>query len=334
MSGIKVEWLLAGNPKNIYEVENSNLASIRMRAGLSLKINSNNLIVKIVNNHNIDKDTKILGVGKLTLVSDPQQAKKWLDIVNKHKKKGGKVFIDYTDHHLRESNKDTDLYKAYQELVYISDNVVTPSIYLENKISNNFNLKSYTIEDPIEVEIIEPKVTLHKIPTGLWFGHASNLNFLFEFLMFFKPALNFKIIIMSNLYPFPENLIQMLQQKISSNIELLIIPWSLQDMKLAANASDFCIIPCGIGDERKEGVSSNRLITALALGLPCFADSPQSYCEFNNFFNPLKTFDIEQFINNPKELQAKTLESQELISRRFSKSKILNDWKYYLTNII
>ena len=335
MKKVNVQWLLSGNPNTIEQLRNSNLASIRMRAALSMDIDDANLKVKPTNNLIINKDTNVLGVGKISLANEQDQSNKWPELVKKYKNIGLKVFLDYTDNHLRESNKNRDLYNAYNEIINKVDYVVTSSNYLESVISKQFNVKTITIEDPLEVQLNKPKKYLQKIPTGLWFGHASNLNYLLSFLQFeFKPSTKLKILVMSNLYPFPEDLIKNLENTISPKIELLILPWSISNMVLAASMSDFCIIPCGIGDDRKEGVSSNRLITSLALGLPCFADTPPSYKEFVNFISPLSTESIESFFINPSINIEKTLLSQTIIVKRFSKEKVRDDWKNFLINII
>jgi hypothetical protein len=335
MKKVNVQWLLSGNPNTLEQLRNSNLASIRMRAALSMDIDDANLKVKPTNNLIINKDTNVLGVGKISLANEQDQSNKWPELVKKYKNYGLKVFLDYTDNHLRESNKNRDLYNAYHEIINKVDYVVTSSNYLESVISKQFNVKTITIEDPLEVQLKEPKSNLQKIPTGLWFGHASNLNYLLRFLQVeFKPSTKLKILVMSNLYPFPEDLIKNLENTISPKIELLILPWSISNVVLAASMSDFCIIPCGIGDDRKEGVSSNRLITSLALGLPCFADTPPSYKEFVNFISPLSTESIESFFINPSINIEKTLLSQTIIIKRFSKEKIRDDWKNFLVNII
>jgi hypothetical protein len=335
MKKVNVQWLLSGNANTLEQLRSSNLASIRMRAALSMDINDAKLKVKPTIDLTINKDTNVLGIGKLTLISDPQQSKKWLGIIRQHKSKGGKVFLDYTDNHFRESNKNNEIYKAYKEILYESNYVVASSHYLENAITKQIDIPAITIEDPLEVEVRQPKKNLQKTPTGLWFGHASNLNYLLRFLQVeFKPSTKIKILVMSNLFPFPDELIKGLEASISPKIELSILPWNLNDMVLAASVSDFSIIPCGIGDERKEGVSSNRLITSLALGLPSFADTPSSYAEFTDFYTPLNTESIEMFLTNPNLFLEKTLSSQALIKKRYTKEKIKNDWKHFMTNII
>ena len=335
MKKVNVQWLLSGNSHLLEELRNSNLASIRMRAALSMDIDDANLKVKPTSKLIINKDTNVLGVGKISLANEQDQSNKWPDLIKGCKNNGLKVFLDNTDNHLRESNKDSGLYKLYHEIINKVDYVVTSSNYLESVISKQFNVKTITIEDPLEVQLNKPKKYLQKIPTGLWFGHASNLNYLLRFLQVeFKPSTKLKILVMSNLYPFPEDLIKNLENTISPKIELSILPWNMGNMVLAASISDFCIIPCGVGDDRKEGVSSNRLITSLALGLPCFADTPPSYKEFMNFISPLSTESIESFFINPSINIEKTLLSQTVIIKRFSKEKVKDDWKNFLINII
>jgi len=335
MKKVNVQWLLSGNPNTLLQLRSSNLASIRMRAAITMDIFENNLKVKLTNNLLINKDTNVLGIGKLTVMSDPQQSKEWLGVIRQHKNNGGKVFLDYTDNHFRESNKNSEIYKAYKEILHESNYVVTSSTYLKNEITRQLDIPAITIEDPLEVELKQPRKNLQNTPTGLWFGHASNLNYLLRFLQVeFEPSTKIKILVMSNLYPFPEELIKSLRNTISPEIELSILPWSINEMVLAASISDFCIIPCAIGDDRKEGVSSNRLITSLALGLPCFADTPLSYQEFSDYFSPLNNDSIESFLVNPNIFKEITISSQKKIAERFSKEKIRNDWKHFFVNII
>jgi len=58
-----------------------------MRAALSLECNDIDISVKLLDNLKLDNDTNILGIGKLTLISNPEQATIWLDIIKDHKKR-------------------------------------------------------------------------------------------------------------------------------------------------------------------------------------------------------------------------------------------------------
>jgi hypothetical protein len=325
-----IKWLLDGNPSSFQQVWNSNLASIRMRAGLTIQMQSKNINVGIVKNYDIDTDTHLLGIGKLSLhQQDPYKIDNYLKVIKKHKTNGGKVFLDYTDHHLRESNKSSDLFIAYSYLLNESDYVITSSQFLKAEIEKIKHIDAKVIEEPIEFKLIKPKLKKNNIPlTGFWFGHASNLEYLYNFLIHrFKPNFNVKIIIMTNIYPLPNDVMEHLEKYKSKNINLIVLQWSLKDMVFAASLSDFCIIPCNVEDARKAGVSSNRLITALSLGLPCFSDSPSSYKEFKEYYSELSTSEIENFISGQENYLIKTKLSQSMIGERFTKIKINRIWQ-------
>ena len=67
------------------------------------------------------------------------------------------------------------------------------------------------------------------------------------------------------------------------NVEINVAPWSINDLIQAANISDFCILPTGYKDSKKVGASSNRLITALALGMPVLSDHLISYQKLRSY---------------------------------------------------
>jgi hypothetical protein len=331
MNKVNLQWLLSGNPLNFAQAKNSNLASVRMRAALTMELVNSNFIATVCPNYVINKNTNIIGIGKISLVNDTQEYKKWLNIVRTRKTDGLKIFIDYTDNHLRDSNQNSLLFNAYEEILKECDSVVCSSEFLRNTIKEKYEKDTFVIEDPLEVAITAPKFTLQEIPTCLWFGHASNLNFLFTFLHHnFNPSFKIRLIIMSNLAQFSKEMIDNLQNNISPLLDIFIVPWSIDNMESAAKVSDFCLIPCGINDDRKMGVSSNRLITSLALGLPCFADTALSYSEFSKFFSQLKNETIEDFYKNPSFYWNITAISQTLILKRFSKKTIIQEWRRYL----
>jgi len=162
MKKVNIQWLLSGNPITLEQLRNSNLASIRMRAALSMDIDDANIKVKPTNNLIINKETNVLGVRKISLANEQDQSNKWPELVKKYKNDGLKIFLDYTDNHLRESNKNRALYNAYHEINNKVDYVVTSSNYLESVISKKFNVQTITIEDPLGVQLKEPKRNLKK----------------------------------------------------------------------------------------------------------------------------------------------------------------------------
>ena len=85
MKKVNVQWLLSGNSHLLEELRNTNLASIRMRAALSMDIDDANLKVKPTNNLIINKDINVLGVGKISLANEQDQSNKWPELVKKYK---------------------------------------------------------------------------------------------------------------------------------------------------------------------------------------------------------------------------------------------------------
>ena len=68
------------------------------------------------------------------------------------------------------------------------------------------------------------------------------------------------------------------------NLNIRFQLWSIENMLKASAHVSGVIIPGDISDDRKNGVSHNRLITAFALGLPVAATRYQSYLEFDHQF--------------------------------------------------
>jgi DNA helicase-2/ATP-dependent DNA helicase PcrA len=83
------------------------------------------------------------------------------------------------------------------------------------------------------------------------------------------------------------------------------------------NTSKFCdliIIPSDPNDPKKAGVSSNRLITALALGLPTAACVMESYKEYDQYFTDIDSEKFIELIDNPDKFHNQVLEAQDKIN--------------------
>ena len=164
------------------------------------------------------------------------------------------------------------------------------------------------------------------MPQLLWFGHASNIEFLIKYIQKENIINNVKLhlIVMSNI-----NGIQILNNSISNcnlskNMTSLI--WSKNLMSEVARKTDICIIPSSQEDPRKSGVSSNRLLSSLALGLPTLSTSMPSYQEFNKYFLDIDLFSIEYMINNIGKQQELVANSQKEVLERFTNNSIGKLW--------
>jgi hypothetical protein len=110
------------------------------------------------------------------------------------------------------------------------------------------------------------------------------------------------------------------------NLEINVVPWSIDDMIQAAHLADMCWIPAGVTDPLKSGASSNRLLTALALGLPTAADPLDSYLSFSNTYMNLQSNEIMNAIKNPEPLFEKVKIAQNVISKNYTDEKIRQKW--------
>jgi hypothetical protein len=109
--------------------------------------------------------------------------------------------------------------------------------------------------------------------------------------------------------------------------------WSLDAMRFYSNYCNVCVIPSDPKDPRKAGVSSNRLISALSLGLPTAASYVESYLEFSEYFTNLESREFLNLLKNPNLANFKTLEAQEKIVSKFSFAEIGSQWDVFLSSI-
>ena len=95
------------------------------------------------------------------------------------------------------------------------------------------------------------------------------------------------------------NIFNQTKFNIDKSLSIQLGLWSIQAMINTSKFCDLIIIPSDPGDPKKEGVSSNRLITALALGLPTAASIMESYKEYNEYFTDIDSEKFIELIDNP-----------------------------------
>jgi hypothetical protein len=117
-------------------------------------------------------------------------------------------------------------------------------------------------------------------------------------------------------------------------LEINAIQWSLKDMVTAASLADVCWIPAGLNDARKSGASSNRLLTAIALGLPTAADRLGSYNDFKQFFIDLDDQNFNNQLKNPDHYFETIEAGQQIILEEFTGSKIGKKWTGLIKNLM
>ena len=102
--------------------------------------------------------------------------------------------------------------------------------------------------------------------------------------------------------------------------------WSTNMLINEAQTSDICVIPSDKKDPKKQGAGHNRLITALALGMPVIATTLPAYAEFKDYFIDENDEKIKDVFKNPNVMKDKVLLAQKKIVPSFNKINISKKW--------
>jgi hypothetical protein len=318
--------LIPGTYKTHEDLEISHLASIRFRAAIIAKyLPQHGSTVSF--GETIPETSNIIIVGKIGV--DLQKREKiWLNQIESAKNKKIKILIDYTDNHL---GYKTVMQNFYKSAFKLSDYIITPSDHLKILLNNNFSKEIFVIPDALEVPVLSPKIS--KTNGILWFGHNTNINYLINFLEEFpKTHEVFKLIVVSNDVGLNILANHRFQKKIGLKVSLQ--KWSPKALIEASKISDICIIPSDRNDPRKSGVSSNRLITSLALGLPTVAEIMSSYAEFSKYFFNIRSNSLSEIMSNSSSYETKKLisEAQQKIVPKFLPQAIGQQWTKLFKN--
>ena len=330
-----VHWLVALDPiwdfnphPPIETISSSDLASTRLRLGTLLK--SNNLKqLEVTFGSSIKNNPAMIMIGKPSFLAGDILEDLWLSQIIKNKTNGSKIILDYTDDHLNDISSTSNFY--YQYLPYI-DAAVTSSLYLKKALQKHFQGHIEIITDPIEVPISKPHCKTNETVNILWFGHASNIDYLKDIVSQWKD-LKTKLIlnILTNedgMIIFKKN-----QPSIPKNLSINIMRWSRDAMINTAKFCNLCIIPSNPNDLKKAGVSSNRLITALALGLPTAADNLNSYNEFKDYFIDIRSEVFDLLLNHPNNYNHLVTKAQQRIIPNFTQDKIGLEWVKFFSSL-
>lgn len=327
-----IEWLCAAPIRSLQDLFESNLASIRLRTAVGITAARALGIESLVSDGKTNHNVAAIVVGKLDYITDTGRSERWLCRLKHLKENGTKIVVDYTDNHIATASLAASFYR---EAINISDLVVTSSHKLFEHVKNYTGRDSIVLDDPIEVSIYKPIAKKNSTKTALWFGHASNLPYLFDYLVNqYKSITNRRLIVMTNTHQFPDHYVELLDTPNLRNLEILVVPWSKKDLITAASISDFCLIPAGLDDSRKSGASSNRLLTSLALGLPTLADQLDSYTPFKKYFSDIKATKIDDMFDNPEQWFIALEEVQKFINTENNMKSAEKRWANFIKNYI
>jgi len=300
-----VHWLSPYKFDDINQIRGANLASVRLRAGALLSAlppSSHRLTL----GDQIPEESTLCIAGKIGASDVQRRSSDWIDQIRRFRARGGKLILDYTDDHL---GVETPMSGFYREAILHADLCVCSSRLLAKGLAEAYPGRIEVIPDAIEIAAISPKTVSHVPVTILWFGHASNLKYLVEFLPHLKRDQKLKLLILTNIEGI--RILQSTPLQIPPNLEVEGAEWGVTAMTQAARMCDLCIIPSDPGDRRKAGVSSNRLLTALALGLPTAAERLDSYLEYESMFTDIRSGQLGALLANPPAFREQVLRAQD-----------------------
>ena len=322
-------WMLAGITDTSH-LGQHHLASVRLRSAVCAQaLGNRGCSVAVGEEFSMRVD--LLLIGKIGSDQIGNRAEQWIQEVRRLRKLGARVVVDYTDHHLSQSG---DLAQFYRDLFQVAHALVVPSQAMSNMAHSLFQGCIEVIPEPLEVSIT-PWVPRNSagITRALWFGHGSNLPYLIEFLLNWDSR-NPGIFV--DLYSNREALQALARQNIRlpRGVRVDASAWSLAAVQKAAKLAEFCILPAGLDDPRKAGASANRLLTALALGLPVAADLLPAYRDFKDYFVDIRG---QEFLNFLSDLQAqgdRVRAAQAEVLPAFERTLIEERWYSVLSRLI
>lgn len=320
-----LHFLMAGHFARAADLARSNLASVRMRAlpalaalgaagyttswGEEVQGTPDRVLVTKIGGHDI-------------AVRQPQ----WLAQIAQAKSRGASIWVDYTDHHLGYASVMSGFYAS---VLPLADAFTVPSSCMQRLLSAHWQGPVQVVPDAIEVDCVAPKTGHGEPVTALWFGHASNVAYLRAFLeeglVADQPL---RLIVLSN----QAGLEILTQRPIEARVplDILVAEWSIDTMREAAQQSDVCLIPSDTQDPRKMAVSANRLVTALALGLPTAADRLDSYAEFDAYFTDIRSAEFASLLAQPTRHADRVAAAQAAVVPRFAQAAVSAAWAQVL----
>lgn len=332
----KISWLLPLEPSCPQDLTNCTIASVRLRAATVLDvISGSNLSIEFSSLPALD--SRLLVVGKVGGDCDRSgRGSLWLAAINDYICSGRPVVIDYTDNHLDLQGAMNRFYAQIPNHQHV--HWVVPSLWLLESLSKRGFQNIYVINDAFEVPAVSPRSELIAGARGLhvlWFGHPSNLPYLAQFLaqQVSPESESFVLHIVSGGFN-PSPLLEQLKNLPFIN-DAISYDWSVKNLVNVAKSVDLCLLPGNPFDPRKAGVGVNRLVTALALGLPTMASQYSSYSQLKDYFLEIPiSGPIKISSDIPSLLTPLLARDQASILREYSLHALGHEWLGLLDSLV
>ena len=312
----------------VAELSASPLASLRLRLYPALTTLAEDGAT-ITFGDTITTKPNTLVVGKIGAANIEVRTPLWLEHMRRAQENGAQVVLDYTDHHLVANSVMTPF---YTEAVAIADRIAVPNSALQTALLDYCGAGKdiRVIDDLLEYKPLTCKAECtQEGPTALWFGHPSNALYLAELINRWpQEASDHRLLIVSS-----KQTIDFLQRYSFSappTVRLAFVPWSPSNLLSAAHKADYCVIPSDL-ESAKRYASNNRLVTALAFGLPTIATPLPSYMEFSDYFNGLESQAALETMLNPRSQCSVVNDFHNQFIPRFSLAALTKHWRTILS---
>lgn len=304
------------------DLDTARLASARLRLGVMMDV-ADKMKLRVSSGFTVRDRDCLLYLGKLSPATPDSILIQILRSLEKHK---GRVIVDYTDDWLTSDNERGRL--IYKTILRYCSTVVASSNYLANQIiSWDSSLTVSVIADLLEFQSVEQQDLKSKSSHMLWFGHPSNLPSLVSWLQDnrlgeFQGTLH-AVTALSSL-----EMLRPLSQK--QKFSVVGYDWSPENIIAASSACGACIIPA-----HKKGASENRLVSALALGLPTIADKIPSYEQFDQYFVDSSDHPkVEALMRAPADFQYLCRNAQQNVIDKYSRASLSVQWASFLQDAL
>ena len=335
-----VAWLVSNVKTNEHEeLWNTELASSRMRAGVCISgCLKAGLPVLPLNYRDAGHDPDLVFMAKYVPDSNTAQFLDdsgarwafWLEKVKRLHARGKHLVIDYTDNHFTNPNIVGDFYRTIKPMV---TGLVVPSTRMQRHLEGNWSGPLEIIPEPVEVAMQPTREYKGGEKIALWFGHNSNLPYLFEFMRTgMKEAPPNRLVILTN--HILKDAVQAAVNQGPKGLQVTLAKWSVETMLKAAAACHYAIVPSNTEDDRKNGASPGRLLTSLAMGLPVVATPLESYQPFSTYFASIGTPQAKALMERPQDFADRIAPAQTLIRERFTVEAIGAQWASYARRLL
>jgi hypothetical protein len=320
-----VHWLIAGEYRSKQDVLDSPLASLRLRAGALASVESP--IFSLSVGDTLPEDALVCVIGKIGhYILEQRQAYWWGQL---DQRPGLRLILDYTDDHLSFDSPLRDFYRACLSRVHA---VVCSSARLAQSVQSHYQGTIEVMDDALDIPVRAPSPVRRSPTTLLWFGHGSNTPALIEWLSELTWKDPLRLLALTDGHGV--QMITRTQLKTRAQLQLLLNQWSPAKMAAAAAQADLTVLPVDMNQPAKLGVSANRLLTSLALGLPTAADTVDSYLPHQTYWAPLRSDEFHRMLADPPAWHARVRQAQLTLLPRFAMPVMGDRWQRLLSRFL